>query len=124
MGIVHRRRGTEFDWEGVEVEAYADGATKRVLVGEREGAPFFRIRYFEVPPGGCTSLDHHVHDHGVVILRGRARVRLGDRWEEVSEGDVVYIPSWEVHQFEALGPEPLGFLCVIARKELWEQEEG
>jgi oxalate decarboxylase/phosphoglucose isomerase-like protein (cupin superfamily) len=44
---------------------------------------------------------------------GRALVLLGS--DEVGAGprDVVYVPGNEVHQFRALGDEPLGFLCVI-----------
>ncbi len=119
MGIVHKYRGVEhaFDWEGVTEKLYqaADvkGVTAKVLIGPAEEAPNFRIRYFRVEPGGCTSLDQHPHDHGVYILHGRALVLLGS--DEVGAGprDVVYVPGNEVHQFRALGDEPLGFLCVI-----------
>jgi quercetin dioxygenase-like cupin family protein len=119
MGVVHRYTGEEgaFDWEGVTEKFYqaADvkGVTAKVLVGPAEEAPDFRIRYFRVAPGGCTSLDQHPHDHGVFILHGRASVRLGEEEVEVGPRDVVYVPGDEVHQFRTLGDEPLGFLCVI-----------
>jgi oxalate decarboxylase/phosphoglucose isomerase-like protein (cupin superfamily) len=35
----------------------------------------------------------------------------------VEAGDIVYIPQNEQHQFENIGDEPLGFLCVIPSKE-------
>jgi quercetin dioxygenase-like cupin family protein len=119
MGIVHKYKGEEhdFDWEGVIEKRYqaADvrGVSAKVLVGPAEGAPNFRIRYFRVEPGGCTSLDQHAHDHGVFILHGRASVLLGNEEVEVEARDVVYVPGDEIHQFRALGQEPLGFLCVI-----------
>jgi quercetin dioxygenase-like cupin family protein len=119
MGIVHRYIGQEgdFDWEGATEKSYqaADvrGVTARILVGPVEGAPNFRIRYFRVEPGGCTSLDQHAHDHGVFILHGQALVLLGDQEVQVGPRDIVYVPGDEVHQFRPLGEEALGFLCVI-----------
>ncbi len=119
MGTVHKYKGEEnaFDWEGVFEKLYqaADvrGVTAKVLIGPAEGAPHFRIRYFCVEPGGHTSLDQHPHEHGVFILHGRASVLLGDDEVEVGPRDVVYVPGDEVHQFRALGSEPVGFLCVI-----------
>ena len=70
------------------------------------------MRYFRVPPGGRTALERHAHDHGVVIERGRARVTLGDEQHELGPGDVVYVGGDELHCFEALGDEALGFICV------------
>jgi len=119
MGTVHRFTGDEkaWSWAGVTEQGYdrADmvGVTKRVLVGPEEGAPHFRIRYFRVEPGGHTSLDRHPHDHGVIILHGQASVLLGEEEVVVGRYDVVYVPGNEVHQFRAVGSEPLGFLCVI-----------
>ena len=55
----------------------------------------------------------HAHDHGVVVLHGRGRVRLGDEEHAIGFGDVVYVAPHEPHAFEADGPEPLGFLCVV-----------
>ena len=52
-----------------------------------------------------------------MILKGRARVLLGWEVHEVEAGDIVYIPQNEQHQFENIGDEPLGFLCVIPSKE-------
>ena len=119
MGIVHKFTGREdaLAWQGVTEQRYdaADvvGVSAKVLVGPAEGAPNFRMRYFRVEPGGNTSLDQHAHDHGVLILHGRAMVRLGDRQVTAGPRDVVYVPGDEVHQFCTLGDEPLGFLCVI-----------
>ncbi|MCS7003620.1 MAG: cupin domain-containing protein [Dehalococcoidia bacterium] len=90
----------------------AEGATKQVLVSPADGASF-AIRYFEVPVGHASTLEQHRHEHGVVILRGRARVRLGDTVGEATVGDVVFIGSEEIHQLESVGDEPLGFLCVV-----------
>ena len=86
---------------------------KHGLIGEAEGAHQYRMRYFEVPPGGRTARERHAHDHGVMIVSGRARVTLGDAVHEVGEGDVVYVAGDELHCFEAVGDAPLGFVCVV-----------
>ena len=125
MGIIHRFNSIEdgeLRWQDVPVSAYgpensgADRATRQILIGMGEQSPHFHIRYFAVQSGGYTSLDQHVHDHGVYILHGRARLRLGNEEHELQTGDVVYIPGNEVHQFFAIGDEPFGFLCVVPAK--------
>jgi mannose-6-phosphate isomerase-like protein (cupin superfamily) len=125
MGIVHRRSGEApyWNWENVELKSYDPngnincGATRQILIGWDENSPNFALRYFTIPPRGFSNLDHHEHDHGVIIMHGRARVMMGETFEEVSEGDVVYIPSWERHQFENLTDEPFSFLCIVPARE-------
>ena len=68
---------------------------------------------FHVPPARRTARERHPHDHGVVIISGRARVTLGDHTHEVGPGDAVYVEGNELHCFEALGDQPLGLVCVI-----------
>ncbi len=122
MSVIHRFTDVqdgELRWQDIPIRAYgpensdAERATRQVLIGNEEQAPHFHMRYFAVQPGGHTSLDQHAHDHGVYVLHGRARLRLGDEHYELARGDVVYISGNEVHQFFALGEEPLGFLCVV-----------
>jgi quercetin dioxygenase-like cupin family protein len=117
VGVIHRRAGAAGGWDGVEPQAYDDpslaGVRKHELIGEAEGASQYRMRYFEVPAGGRTARERHAHDHGVMIVSGRARVTLGDQVHEVGEGDVVYVAGDELHCFEALDDATLGFVCVV-----------
>jgi quercetin dioxygenase-like cupin family protein len=124
-GAIHRldrSENGELRWHGVLVRAYApqnsgaDRATRQILIGTDENSPHFHMRYFAVQPGGHSSLDQHAHDHGVYVLHGSARLRLGDNECEIGTGDVIYIPGNEVHQFFTLGDEPFGFLCVVPAK--------
>ncbi len=122
VGVIHRRHPDAFRWDDIALEGYGAtserAVTKQVLVGVADGALNFALRYFEVAAGGSSALDEHAHDHGVVILRGRGVVRLGDERHPIAIGDVVYIAPNEVHQFENPGPEPLGFLCVIGAERV------
>lgn len=121
MDNIHHYRG-QFDWEGVSQSHYPpdkemQGVSVRWLVGPAEGAASFAIRYFEIEPGGWTSLEQHAHDHGVFVLRGRGQILLDQTEHQVAEGDVIYISPHKVHQLSNVGEEPFGFLCVISPKE-------
>jgi quercetin dioxygenase-like cupin family protein len=121
MGVIHRQaapEGATWDYATVRVKAYSEGsasagATRRILVGQDEGNTDFIIRYFTIPPGGHSSLEHHPHQHGVVVVQGAGRVLLGDAWEAIGVGDAVFIGHDELHQLQADPSGPLGFICVI-----------
>lgn len=120
MAVVHRQTGSGvWQWAGVDVHEYASNhATKQVLMGRADGAHNFEVRHFTIPARGFSSLDEHHHDHGVVVTHGRARLVSGSETYEVSQGDAVYIPGSERHQFENLLDVPFAFLCVIPPKPL------
>jgi quercetin dioxygenase-like cupin family protein len=119
------RLGPDFRWEGVPVTEYkspADhwcGVARMVLAGKGGEQTAFQVRYFEIAPGGFSSLEHHTHEHVVVVLRGRGQVRLGGAVHDLGFGDGVYVAPHEVHQFRnPSATEPFGFLCVVdARRD-------
>ena len=118
-------RATDAGWTGVNVRRYKDGegsflgVVRHTLLGGCEGADpalAFEVRYFEVAPGGYSSLERHAHAHAVMVVKGRGTVRIGDHVEEVGPLDVVYVAPHEVHRFEAHDAECLGFVCVVDRE--------
>jgi len=112
-----------FRWNGVELQAYkAESApfkdvSRQTLLGEgpSEGTLRFVTRYFEVQPGGYSTLELHRHPHSVVVLRGTGQVVLGRQTHEIAAFDCVYVAPGAKHQFRATGREPLGFLCIVDR---------
>lgn len=123
MGTVHRQNAaseaSNWQYSDVPTTEYrgdaAPGVIRRVLVGQEDGASDFIVRYFTVPVGGHTPYDQHEHQHGVVVVQGQGRVLLGDEWHTIGPGDAVFTDTNEIHQFEAVGDTPLGFICVIPR---------
>src|SRR5262245_16699051 len=113
------RFSPEFRWEGVpqtEYKAPANhwcGILRTVLVGDRGESTKFDVRYFEIAPGGFSSLESHAHEHAVIVLRGKGEVQLGDGVQSLSFGDAVYVAPNEVHQFRNPTAEPFGFLCIV-----------
>jgi mannose-6-phosphate isomerase-like protein (cupin superfamily) len=114
----HVRQTDPFRWEGVEVRPYKDagthfsGVTRQVLFDGGDGLGC-QLRYFEVAPGGWSSLERHHHAHAVMIVRGAARVLVGDRIVEAGTNDLVRVPPLTWHQFQTVGHAPLGFLCMV-----------
>ncbi len=114
----HRAHAAPSGWDGVDVLAYKqDGVapfrdvTRQVLFDEPALA--CQLRYFEVAPGGHTTLERHEHAHAVVVQRGRGRCLVGDRVFDLAPFDLVHVPALTWHQFRAAPGAPLGFLCMV-----------
>jgi quercetin dioxygenase-like cupin family protein len=58
-------------------------------------------------------LERHPHEHGVIILQGKAKVQLNEEFVTLEPLDVVFVAGNDLHQFTNIGDEPLGFICVI-----------
>jgi quercetin dioxygenase-like cupin family protein len=90
----------------------AHGVRVKCMLHEGVGAKRLQLRLFTIDVGGYTPLEKHKHEHEVFILHGKALVRGGDREVIVKEGNVIFISSWEKHQFRNMGKEKLQFLCT------------
>jgi quercetin dioxygenase-like cupin family protein len=98
--------------QAVDMEGAA-GCHVRWLVGEKEGAPNFAMRQFEVEPGGYTPRHHHPYEHEVFVLEGQGEVYEGDSAHPLRPGDVILVKPDEVHQFRNTGDAPMKFLCLV-----------
>ncbi len=85
---------------------------RQVLIGPDEG-PNFAMRRFIMGPGGGMPNHTNTVEHEQYVLRGRAKVGIGDEVFEVKQGDVVFIPAEVPHWYRAAADEPFEFLCVI-----------
>jgi mannose-6-phosphate isomerase-like protein (cupin superfamily) len=113
------RHNGNLRWEGVSLLAYKEeegssfkDITRQILF-EGAGDIPCQLRYFEIAPGGHSTLEHHEHLHLVVIARGEGHVLIGGEIHGVRENDVVEIPSHAWHQFRATSDKPLGFYCIV-----------
>ena len=118
---IHRRAQRDYRWEGVECLPYKEderalfkSVSRQVLFSDPDLAG--ELRYFEVEPGGFSSLERHEHMHGVLILRGRGHCLVGNEVRAVETRDLVTVPAWTWHQFRATRGEPFGFLCMVNRE--------
>ncbi len=88
------------------------GTSRQVLIGPDE-APNFAMRRFVMEPGGGMPAHTNSVEHEQYVLRGRARVGIGDEVYDVKEGDVVFIAANEPHWYAVDGDEPFEFLCLV-----------
>jgi len=108
----------DYQWDNVAVLAYNEtgtnfkNITRQVLFDGMGDIPC-QLRYFEVQPGGYSSLERHEHVHLVMILRGTGQVLLGDGIHPFKENDVITIPPKTWHQFQGHEEFPMGFLCLV-----------
>ena len=114
-------KSDDFSWKGVEKKVYKTETQnfkdihRYTLLGEEFKELNSETRYFEIQPGGYSSLEYHRHPHSVVIIRGSGSVILNNELKEISSFDVVYISPETIHQFHADNDEPLGFICMVDR---------
>ena len=84
----------------------------QVLVGPEQGAPNFVMRRFTMGVGGGMPLHTNEVEHEQYVLRGRARIRIGDRVHEVGPDHTLFIPAGAPHSYEVV-EAPFEFLCVV-----------
>jgi mannose-6-phosphate isomerase-like protein (cupin superfamily) len=62
--------------------------------------------------GRSDSRVHDRHDLTVVVLAGRADVRLAGKWKSVNPGDIIEIPRGSPYQLDRLGSAPAEFYFI------------
>ncbi|THF61242.1 cupin domain-containing protein [Pseudothauera rhizosphaerae] len=105
-------------WDEVEVLDYKPegsapflGISRQLLF--RTEALGCELRYFEIGPGGHSTLERHEHEHAVLILSGGGACLVGNEVRAVGTHDLVHIPALSWHQFRASEGGHLGFLCMV-----------
>jgi quercetin dioxygenase-like cupin family protein len=113
--------GGDFCWQDVDRLRYKQegsapfkNITRQVLFSQPDQS--CELRYFEVAPGGYSTLERHEHTHAVLILRGHGTVRIGADVFPVSERDLVTVDPLTWHQFSAAADGALGFLCLVSKE--------
>jgi mannose-1-phosphate guanylyltransferase/mannose-6-phosphate isomerase len=94
------------------------GYFESLSIGER-----FQVKLLHVKPGGKLSMQmhHHRSEHWVVV-RGTARVTVGDTTKLVLENESVYITATHWHRLENPGKVPLEIIEVQIGSYLGEDD--
>lgn len=124
MSSVRRFRSDaagDYRWDEVDLLRYKEEGsapfrdiTRQVLFAQPDQAS--ELRYFEISPGGYSTLERHRHTHAVLILRGHGTVQIAGETHDVAERDLVSVDPLTWHQFHAADDAPLGFLCLVAKE--------
>ena len=89
---------------------------KQVLISPEE-APHFAMRRFIIEAGGYMPNHTNTVEHEQLVLRGKARIGIGDKIFDVQKDNVVFIPAGVPHWYKNSGDEPFEFLCLIPNEE-------
>lgn len=102
----------------VPVEKVSAGSStyRQVLIGPDEG-PHFAMRRFIMEPGGGIPAHTNTVEHEQYVLRGRAKVGIGDEVYDVKSDDVLFIPAGVPHWYEVVGDENFEFLCMVPNRD-------
>jgi len=94
------------------------GSYQNIDRGER-----FQVKRIVVKPGARLSLQKHMHrsEHWVVV-RGTARVTIGDKVTDVHENESAYVPINAQHRLENPGKIPLELIEVQSGSYLAEDD--
>jgi ribulose-bisphosphate carboxylase large chain len=112
----------DFTWKGVRIQKYKPGdgdwseIVRQVLIGAKGESTKFHLRYFEIQPGGYSSFETHKHEHVVIGIRGKGRVRLNRKNIDIKFLDVLYIAPNTPHRFYNPYDRPFGFFCIVNAK--------
>lgn len=87
----------------------------RWLIAEKDGAPNFYMRYFEVAPGGMTPHHSHAWEHEIFIIGGKGKLAGADESYDLAPGMFAFVPGGEMHHLESAGGEALQFICLVPK---------
>lgn len=104
-------------WQGISEIPYKTigknwRLIKRFPLFKSEHAKF-EVRYFEINSGGTSSLEYHNHIHVVICIKGKGRIKLGNKTKILNYLDIAYIAPNEIHQLSNPYKEPFGFVCIV-----------
>jgi DNA-binding NarL/FixJ family response regulator len=105
------------NYRKVKAEQQEPGITLRWLISELEEAPSMALKLYELAPGVVGPVHTHVWEDEVFVLRGRGAVVGPEGEVAIGEGDVLYIPPSERHQFVNKGDDDLCLLMAVPKSE-------
>ncbi|HEU4868225.1 MAG TPA: cupin domain-containing protein [Actinomycetota bacterium] len=96
------------------------GMHREAAVTRSVGAEKIWAGTVEIHPGARTGAHHHGELESIIyVVRGRARMRWGERLEyfaEAGPGDFIFVPPFVPHQeINADDDEPLN--CIVVRSD-------
>ena len=90
----------------------ASGIRFYPMITEKDGAPNFAMRFFEIRPSGHTPKHTHDWEHEVVVTAGSGFVLKVDEKIAIEKDDFILVPPGVLHQFIA-GEEGMSMVCVV-----------
>ncbi|WP_333803737.1 cupin domain-containing protein [Sulfurospirillum sp.] len=77
----------------------------------------FAMRKFVIKKDGHMPFHTNTVEHEQYVLKGKARVHLGDESFIALKDDIIFIPAGVAHSYHVIGDEDYEFLCLVPNKE-------
>ena len=101
---------TEIQMEG------AAKVFKKIPIGEKEGWEGYTLRTFTIGSGGHTPRHSHDWEHVNYVIRGRGKLMVDGKTEDIKEKDFAFVPSNIEHQFSNPYGEAFEFICIVPNR--------
>ncbi|MEA1878460.1 MAG: cupin domain-containing protein [Bacteroidota bacterium] len=102
-------------------EVHMDGAKDvkmKILIGTDDSSDNIIMRQFIIAPGGNTPRHTHNYEHVIKIESKHGIIIDKDEVEhELSEGQSLFVPPNELHQFKNPYDEDFEIICIIPNQE-------
>lgn len=110
---------SQIELQPVNVEG-ASETSIRWLIAQKDGAPNFALRMFEVKPNGHTPYHKHAWEHEVYCLEGEGTLVFEGNDYAFKAHDSIYVDPDKMHQFKNTGKTMLKFLCIIPHESSYQ----
>ena len=84
-------------WDEIALEKITEMISQKIVAGERE-----MLAQIYLKRGALVPMHSHESEQMTYILQGALKVVVGGEVMTVREGEVLHVPSWILHQAEAL----------------------
>jgi quercetin dioxygenase-like cupin family protein len=90
-----------------------DGLVSHILLqGEDVEGGKMAVTWVDLAAGASQQPHRHSPEQVYVIIRGEARMLVGEEEQEVGEGDLIHIPSNVDHGIRNLSDKPLTYIST------------
>lgn len=77
----------------------------------------FAMRKIVIKKDGHMPYHTNTVEHEQYVLKGKARVHMGDESFIAIKDDIIFIPAGVAHSYHVIGDEDYEFLCLVPNKE-------
>jgi quercetin dioxygenase-like cupin family protein len=94
----------------------AHGVTKRVILGQKEGAQNFIMRVIDFEKNAQSPYHKHPWEHEAFVIKGSGFAYVNGQQYTIQEGNVFFIAPDEEHCFTTKDT-PMEILCLIPKND-------
>ncbi len=99
----------------IEMEG-AVNVSKKVPIGRKEGWEDYTMRTFTLEPDGHSPMHSHDWEHVNYVIKGKGRLMIDGKQQDVEERDFAFVPANIEHQFSNPYEKDFEFICIVPNR--------